>query len=481
MMAGQIFGPLDAIDYVQQQGEMGRARGQQNRLAQLASQAYTAPPEQQTSILGQMAAVDPRAAAAQQGQLQNQQVFAQGQEDRRLQKLSGAARYLEQARQTGDTQKVQGAWRAVRPMLAQEIPDGQFPEQWDDATMAPTLYEVLAKTGGTAQGNVQSVRIGEDGFYYNVMRDGRVVNTGVKSSPTIKVLEQEGQVPLGVVTSGGVAGQTVPLGGAGQPAAQGAQAQPPGAYIDPSLPPEVQAQIRQSLAAGQEPPAQMVFGGQPSGGGLARTPTSAEKVAAEAAARRQVELSTLPAELGMRAQAAIAQAAGTEQAKGRVEQQLEAQQALPRVIQTSDQAISLIDQALQHPGRGTATGASGTLDPRNYVPGTDARDFQVLLDQIKGGTFLQAFQSLRGGGAITEVEGKKAEQAIARLNTAQSDEAFAKSLQDLREVANIAKQTAIRRASQGQLQSAPAAATRRAVNPQTGQALVLRNGQWVPE
>lgn len=101
--------------------------------------------------------------------------------------------------------------------------------------------------------------------------------------------------------------------------------------------------------------------------------------------------------------------------------------------------LGVIDKALQHPGREAATGLSGVLDPRNYVPGTTPRDFQVVLDQIGGTAFLQAFESLKGGGQITEVEGKKATDAMARLNRAQSDEEFQRSLMDLREVMQKAK------------------------------------------
>lgn len=88
----------------------------------------------------------------------------------------------------------------------------------------------------------------------------------------------------------------------------------------------------------------------------------------------------------------------------------------------------LLTMALDHPGRATATGTSGTIDPRNYIPGTDAKNFNVLMDQIKGQSFMQAFQSLKGGGAITEQEGKAATAAIARLNQAQSDGEFASAL-----------------------------------------------------
>lgn len=96
--------------------------------------------------------------------------------------------------------------------------------------------------------------------------------------------------------------------------------------------------------------------------------------------------------------------------------------------------IGVIDKALAHPGRQTSTGLSGTVDPRNYVPGTDAADFRAVLDQIGGAAFLQAFESLKGGGQITEVEGKKATDAMARLSRAQSDKEFEQSLRDLREV-----------------------------------------------
>lgn len=202
-----------------------------------------------------------------------------------------------------------------------------------------------------------------------------------------------------------------------------------------------------------------------------------EQAALTEQAKAGVQLSNLPTELGMRTNAAIQQAAGIEQAKSQVERQQEAIQNLPRVIQESDNTINLINKALNHPGLPVATGLQGRLDPRNYLPGTNAADFKVLLDQIKGGTFLQAFQSLKGGGAITEVEGRKAEQAIARLDTAQSEPEFRRALMDLAQIASTAKQRAIQKVQRSSQQQA---APQRARNPQTGEVIELRNGQWVP-
>lgn len=103
-------------------------------------------------------------------------------------------------------------------------------------------------------------------------------------------------------------------------------------------------------------------------------------------------------------------------------------------IAKAEESLAVIDKAINHPGRKAATGTSSVLDPRNYIAGTEPMNFQVVLDQLGGQAFLQAFESLKGGGQITEVEGKKATDAMARLNRKQSDAEFKKSLEDLRSV-----------------------------------------------
>lgn len=103
-------------------------------------------------------------------------------------------------------------------------------------------------------------------------------------------------------------------------------------------------------------------------------------------------------------------------------------------IANMERSAQLIDLALNHPGRSVGTGLSSVADPRNFIPGTDAKNFGVLADQLQGRAFLQAFETLKGGGQITEVEGRKATEAIARLNRAQSDDEFVASLKDLRSV-----------------------------------------------
>ncbi len=147
---------------------------------------------------------------------------------------------------------------------------------------------------------------------------------------------------------------------------------------------------------------------------------------------------------------------------------------------TARDALGVIDQALNHPGLRTATGISGSIDPRNYLAGTDATNFRVLLDQIKGGVFLDAYKDLRGGGAITEVEGQKAEAAKARINRAQSPDEFVKGLQEYRAIVDRGYERARRNlpagssgasgswddAAGGQQAQAPRATMR--YNPQSG-------------
>jgi hypothetical protein len=52
------------------------------------------------------------------------------------------------------------------------------------------------------------------------------------------------------------------------------------------------------------------------------------------------------------------------------------------------------------------------------------------MDQVQGGAFLTAIDTLRGTGAITEVEGAKATAAKNRMSTATSEDAFNKAAKD---------------------------------------------------
>lgn len=124
-----------------------------------------------------------------------------------------------------------------------------------------------------------------------------------------------------------------------------------------------------------------------------------------------------------------AKAGATTEAKSRAESKMMA----PQAIAQADEAVKLVDDLLAAPGFKQAVGGSRMLGLQK-IPGTSAKDFDIRLDQLKGKQFLQAFESLKGGGQITEVEGKKATDAIARMDAAGSEAEFTKAAKEFQGV-----------------------------------------------
>lgn len=131
----------------------------------------------------------------------------------------------------------------------------------------------------------------------------------------------------------------------------------------------------------------------------------------------------LTAEAQLGADAEAAKAFGKEQGQATFD--------LPRVRATAYEGITAIDNAMNSPGLKNIT---GWLSLAPITPGGERARAEALLDQVGGRQFLAAFESLKGGGQITEVEGTKAEQALAALGRAQKYEDVVQALNDLRGV-----------------------------------------------
>ena len=97
-------------------------------------------------------------------------------------------------------------------------------------------------------------------------------------------------------------------------------------------------------------------------------------------------------------------------------------------VPTAEMQIKQLDALVSHPGLAGAVGVG--LPYANKVPGSKEADFAARFEQIKGGVFLQAFNSLRGGGQITESEGSKATAALLRAQYAQSEVEFKEAVQE---------------------------------------------------
>lgn len=149
-----------------------------------------------------------------------------------------------------------------------------------------------------------------------------------------------------------------------------------------------------------------------------------------------------------------AQASAT--AAGKVLGENEATQTIkaPQIISAADNSLKLLDAFKKHPGKEWVTGPVASKVPEAAFSGTPGAGYIALQNQILGGEFLNAFESLRGGGAITEIEGQKATQARTRISRALNDADRTQAINDLREIINIGK--------------ARAAAGIRVPNPYTG-------------
>lgn len=79
-------------------------------------------------------------------------------------------------------------------------------------------------------------------------------------------------------------------------------------------------------------------------------------------------------------------------------------------------------------GGGTGLIKLGT--PEGLLLSDEAVNFITLHNMLKGQVFLDAFQELKGGGTVTEVEGKKAEDAKARMDRALNPADYQRALME---------------------------------------------------
>lgn len=106
-------------------------------------------------------------------------------------------------------------------------------------------------------------------------------------------------------------------------------------------------------------------------------------------------------------------------------------QNMPNINNDAVYLIRAIDEALGDNALGMATGPLGGRTP-NWSG--RAQRAQSRIDQIQGKTFLAAFNSLRGGGQITEAEGSKATIALNRMqNQKLNDKDYRKAAEEFRE------------------------------------------------
>jgi hypothetical protein len=186
--------------------------------------------------------------------------------------------------------------------------------------------------------------------------------------------------------------------------------------------------------------------------------------------------------------------------------QATAQMALPGAIATAEQTLSLIDQMIgrptikdkdgrviqqgtaPHPGFSSYVGAG--MPGLRFIEGSKTADFERYQLQIEGKAFLEAFEALKGGGAITEVEGAKGTQAIMRMNKSQSEKEYMKAARELQDIIRSGLERSKTKAGVAPSAAPTAPATPAAApmapmyarNPQTGERIMSIDGgnTWNP-
>lgn len=192
--------------------------------------------------------------------------------------------------------------------------------------------------------------------------------------------------------------------------------------------------------------------------------------------------------------------------------------AAPGDLAAADEALRILDDIETDPNMDWGVGGTSI---GNIIPGTPGRDFQNKVDYAKRGAFLTAIQQMRGLGALSNAEGEAATGAVTRMNTATSKEEFLSALRDYRHLVALGRERAAARLGTiapapepsvaappspqapvvrkwnpqtGKLEGGSDAAPvqtpsptpqysegQTAFNPQTGERLIFRNGQWQPQ
>lgn len=125
-------------------------------------------------------------------------------------------------------------------------------------------------------------------------------------------------------------------------------------------------------------------------------------------------------------------------------------------IAGAEDAIGQIDKLLAHPGFSEAVGAGwGT----SYIPGSDAKGAIALHNQITGTAFLDAYNSLKGTGSITEIEGQKATAAKARMDLSTSEKDYIEAAKEFQSILKRGIEREKARLKGGAAANAPASNT----------------------
>lgn len=453
-----------------------RAQATQTRLGELAQLAYAAPPEQRGQYLGEAVGLNPEAGLA------LDRSFSQ-QDDAREQRLLSTARLIAAA---PEPQKA-AIFAQVRPQIAQYLPG--LPETYNEQVGQGINAFIQSRSGASGGAKVVGNAL--------VDANGNVIYQAPQVFQTDSGLIQY---------TPGQGASEIRLGGGGmQPAQVGpiGDVQPgTGFTIDPSIPPEVAAQIRAQEAAqggvaqGPMPAASQGQRILPRGSGMEQQrfqlALDANQRAAQAAQRAEqafqnAQRGSAPTGFRFRADGSLEPIPGGPKPAGAAatEGERKAATLLSRLEFSENQLrqATAADKDAESPS--VAASIAGSIpfvgeQARNFVNSPERQRVEAAQLDI-----LDAALTLGTGAAYTkeQLEGYRRAYFPQIGDSQATIDDKAARLQNVIDSARIAAGRAVQQPQQeAPSQAAPAqsAPVQRARNPQTGQIIELRNGQWVP-
>lgn len=445
------------LAFGQQQREAKRQDEERQQLRNLAPSIQQGDP----AAFGQAAAIDHEYAAAQQSA-----------GDNGLRRLKGAIGFIEQAQKSGNPQAVEAAYQQVRPYLARfgQQPPATFAEA------EPKFMEAKARIAMLDQGGQQQRNLSvSPGSAIVDPATGQVIYER-PFAPQNQSFEFNG--PDGrprrftFNTRTGQYEEAQLGGGAPQPTRFQTST---GEVIDISqvADPNVRAQI---LANPQQ------FGMVPDGGSVQLPPAQGgmplvgrapeEQAALTTGAQEAAKLQYLPEAERIKADAAIREATIKAQDEARIKREADLATAEQKKYVDATTTLSLLDEAeaLINQSTGSRAGALRDDVAATFGYATEGAQAIAALNPVAARLTL----------AVPRMEGPQSDADRLLYQKAAGDfanpqvprETRIAALQQMRRLANKYKGV--------KAPSAPANVPS-AVNPQTGERLYLRNGQWVPE
>jgi hypothetical protein len=446
---GLVFG--------QQQRDRKRMEGEREQLRNLAPQIMQGDP----AAFSQAAAINPEAATTYQS--------AGDQQYRRLMNVS---KMMREAINTNNPTAKQRAFQTIRPFLSQMTGGRPVPEQWDDSLL-PGFEQFESRISMAAGPEAQQRNV-------SVAPGSAIVDPA-----TGQVIYERPFAPQKPIWD----------------SARGVFINPPGATGPAAGPtkPDMEADIalaNEMVAAGVAPEvvdrlleargqrAQQMMGAQPAGAqaipvsGIAPKPdiSEAERVRLQLAEQANARAERADERASRAEQRSVSANAVT--GKPPTEGERKAATLLQRLNFSQRQLEQAVSQNPDAASPGLVQSAVGAVFGDNAANAiTPAERQRVEAAQLD---ILDAALTLGTGAAYTreQLEGYR-RSYFPQIGDSQA------TIQDkaarLNNVIEAAKIAAGRAGPQTPAQPAQSAPVQRARNPQTGEVIVLRNGQWVPE